>query len=79
MTTGLSRGPRRWTVSNDSVGFVDTRRGCRRNECEAGYDHSDHGGSMYTPPMYFVLLGGMVMSMTVQIDAFVVSSVARSC
>lgn len=38
--------------TDEGVGVLMKRRSCR-NECEAGEDRSDHGGSINTPPIYF--------------------------
>jgi hypothetical protein len=38
--------------TDEGVGVLKKRRSCR-NECEAGEDRPDHGGSIYTPPIYF--------------------------
>jgi hypothetical protein len=45
----------RWVDGNvgDDVGLLKKRRSYL-NECEAGEDRPDQGGSIHTPPIYFV-------------------------
>jgi hypothetical protein len=45
----------RWVdgKTDEGVGVLKKQRSYL-NECEAGEDRPDHGGSIYTPPIYFV-------------------------
>lgn len=54
----MAKGPfheHRWVDSktDEGVGLLKKRRSYL-NECEAGEDRPDHGGSIHTPPIYFV-------------------------
>ena len=59
MPEGLFRERRRLDGKNDDgVGLLKKRRFCR-NEYEAGEDRPGHGGSIYTPPIYFDSYAGL--------------------
>jgi hypothetical protein len=54
MTEGPFRERRRLDGKNDDgVGLLKKGRSWR-NECEARLRSPDHGGSIHTPPIYFV-------------------------